>query len=62
MICANSGAEDLASEINTVLKAELEKEFGPLDDRIMANDKLMWGRVTSIDCELPVGTDRDRCH
>jgi hypothetical protein len=52
-------ADDLASEINTVLKAELEEEFGSLNDQIMSDEKQMWGRVISIDYELPEGTRLD---
>ncbi len=59
MICPNLGADDLSSEIKTVLKAELEKEFGPLEAQIMADDQQMWGRVISIDYELPEGTRLD---
>lgn len=44
---------DLASEINKVLKIELEKEFGPLKDKIEYDKKEMWGRVIAIVYELP---------
>lgn len=59
LICASVAADDLASEINALLKAELEKEFGPLDDQIMADDSQIWGRVISIDYELAEGTRLD---
>lgn len=56
---ASVAADDLASDVNTLLKAELEEEFGPLDDQIMGDDTQMWGRVISIDYELPEGTRLD---
>ena len=59
LICTSVAADDLASEINTLLKAELEEEFGPLNDQIMSDEKQMWGRVISIDYELPEGTRLD---
>jgi len=49
----NPEADDLASKINKLLKEELEKEFGPLKDQIMYDKKEMWGRVISIDYQLP---------
>jgi hypothetical protein len=52
-------ADDLASEINTLLKAELEEEFGPLNDQKMSDETQMWGRVIVIDYELPEGTRLD---
>ena len=52
-------ADDLASEINTLLKAELEEEFGPLNDQIMSDDTQIWGQVISIDYELPGGKRLD---
>ena len=59
LICTYVAADDLPSEISTLLKAELEKEFGPLNGQIMADDKQMWGRVISIDYELPGGKRLD---
>jgi len=59
MICTDSAADDLASEANTLLKAELEKEFGPLNDQIMGDDTHIYGRVISIDYQLPEGTRLD---
>lgn len=50
----NQAAGDLASEINKVLKPELEKEFGPLIDKILGDEEEMWGRVISIDYQLPI--------
>jgi len=55
----NPAADDLASEINTLLKAELEEEFGPLNDQIVYDKKEIWGRVISIDYELPEGERLD---
>jgi hypothetical protein len=52
-------AEGLASEVNSVLKQELEEEFGPLADQIMADETKMWGRLISIDYQLPEGTRLD---
>lgn len=49
----NPAADDLAAEINKLLKKELEKEFGPLEDQILSDKKEMWGRVISIDYQLP---------
>ncbi len=59
LICTQVAADDLASEINTLLKDELEQEFGPLNDQIMSDEKQMWGRVIAIDYELPEGTRLD---
>ena len=56
MICPDLGADDLASEVNTVLKAKLEEEFGPLNDRIMSDETHIYGRVIAIDYQLPEGT------
>jgi len=58
-ICTYVAADDLASEINTLLKAELEEEFGPLNGQIMSDETQMWGRVISIDYELPEGARLD---
>jgi len=58
-ICTYVAADDLASEVNTLLKAELEEEFGPLNDRILSDETKMWGRVIAIDYELPEGTRLD---
>jgi len=49
----NIGADDLASKINTLLKEELEKEFGPLMDQISYDKEEAWGRVIGIDYQLP---------
>ncbi len=49
----NLVADNLASKINKLLKKELEKEFGPLQDEIMSDKEEMWGRVIVIDYELP---------
>jgi len=59
LICPSVAADDPASEINALLKPELEEEFGPLNDRVLADDAKMWGRVISIDYELPEGTRLD---
>jgi hypothetical protein len=59
LICSPLAADDLASEVNTVLKAELEEEFGPLNDRIMSDDTKIYGRVIAIDYALPEGTRLD---
>jgi hypothetical protein len=59
LIGPSVAADDLASEINTVLKAELEEEFGPLNDRIMSDDTQIYGRVIAIDYALPEGTRLD---
>ena len=61
-LCAgavNGEAADLASEVNTLLKQELEEEFGPLADQIMSDESKMWGRTIAIDYELPEGTRLD---
>lgn len=55
----NLAADDLASQINTLLKEELEKEFGPLYDQIMDDKKEMWGRMIAIDYEQPEGKRLD---
>jgi len=49
----NPVADNLASKINMLLKEELEKEFGPLNDEIMSDKEEMWGRVIVIDYMLP---------
>ena len=59
LICSSVAADDLPSEINTLLKAELEEEFGPLNDQIMSDESQIWGRVIAIDYELPEGTRLD---
>jgi hypothetical protein len=55
VVCPTLGADDFATELNTVLKAELEKEFGPLTDQIMFDEKQIYGRVIAIDYQLPEG-------
>ncbi len=52
-------ADDLPSQINNLLKKELEKEFGPLNDKIVGDETEMWGRVVGIDYELPEGKRLD---
>ncbi len=59
LLCPPAAADDLASEVNALLKAELEEEFGPLNDQILGDDSQMWGRVISIDYQLPEGTRLD---
>ena len=59
LICLNATADDFASEINTVLKAELETEFGPLNDQIMSDETQIYGRVIAIDYQLPEGSRLD---
>lgn len=59
LICTYVAADDLVSEINTLLKAELEMEFGALNDQILSDETQIWGRVISIDYELPEGTRLD---
>ena len=49
----NPAADDLASEINTLLKEQLEMEFGPLNDQILSDENKIWGRVIAIDYQLP---------
>jgi len=46
---------DLATQINALLKKELEKEFGPLNSEIPYEKKEMYGRVISCDYELQHG-------
>ena len=41
-------AYDLAAEINKVLKEELEKEFGPLMDKILGDEEKIDGRLITI--------------
>jgi hypothetical protein len=53
VVCPILGADDFAAELNTVLKAELEKEFGPLADQIMMDETQIYGRVIAIDYQLP---------
>ena len=59
LICTSVAADDLVSDINTVLKAELEEEFGPLNDQKKYDETKIYGRVISIDYELPEGTRLD---
>ena len=59
VICPSADGEDLVSEINALLKAQLEEEFGPLNDQIMSDETQMWGRVIAIDYLLPEGTRLD---
>lgn len=59
MNASDIAADDLAAEINKLLKAELEKEFGPLNDEIVANETEMYGRVIGIDYELTEGRRLD---
>lgn len=59
LICTFVAADDLASDINTLLKAELEEEFGPLNDQKPYDETKMYGRVISIEYELPEGTRLD---
>lgn len=49
----NSAADDLPDKINEVVKKEFENEFGPLKSQIKYDKKEMWGRVISIDYQLP---------
>jgi len=59
LISTSVAADDLASDVNTVLKAELEREFGPLNDRIMVDDTQIFGRVIAIDYQLSESTRLD---
>ena len=54
-VCPMLGADDFAAELNAVVKAELEKEFGPLNDQIMMDETQIYGRVIAIDYQLPEG-------
>ena len=49
----SAAADNLASEINTLLKEQLEMEFGPLNDQILSDENKIWGRVIAIDYQLP---------
>ena len=51
--------DDLPAQINKLLKAELEKEFGPLNDKILHDKTEIYGRVIGIDYELPEGNRLD---
>ena len=55
----NPASDDLASDINTILKIELEKEFGSLIDEIAYDKKEIYGRVISINYQLPEGKRLD---
>ncbi len=52
-------SSDLAEDVNKVIKNELEKEFGPLNDQIVANQNEIYGRVIGIDYALPAGKRLD---
>jgi hypothetical protein len=55
LVCPNLGADDFAAELNAVLKAELEQEFGPLTGLVMMDETQIYGRVIAIDYQLPEG-------
>jgi len=50
---------ELASQINELLKKELEKEFGPLTDQNLSDETHIYGRVIAIDYVLPAGKHPD---
>ncbi len=59
MSTVNPAADDLPAQISKLLNAELEKEFGPLNNQIIYDKTEIWGRVIGIDFELLEGTRLD---
>jgi hypothetical protein len=51
--------DDLPAQIKNLLKNELEKEFGPLNDKIIHDKTEIYGRVIGIDFVLPDGKRLD---
>lgn len=50
-----SVVSELAAKMCMLLKDELEKEFGPLDDQVLSDETHVYGRVIAIDFVLPEG-------
>ncbi len=54
-LAAGQASSDLATQINALLKKELEKEFGPLSSEILYERQEIYGRVISCDYGLQQG-------
>lgn len=54
-IADEQASSELANQINTLLKNELETEFGPLNSEILQDSREIYGRVISIDYGLKQG-------
>ena len=52
---ADQATSNLATQINALLKRELEKEFGPLSSEILHDRQEMYGRVIGCDYGLQQG-------
>lgn len=55
----NSEPSELASEINKIVKPEIEKEFGKVEDRITHDQIKIWGHLIGIEYLMQEGKRLD---